>query len=155
MSIKAHCAPENSRIASEFPLPEGIAEHCSRIAARRCHPARSMYGRACALTPRLAKEVSADVKTFGKSRLAAIREIETRRAPGQHARERLLLCTDLLPLRIGHRRAAAGPPSRSRGTLFKIDGHQFLRVLNRQHFEANRVHKLENRCVCTYTQCER
>src|SRR5437764_10347570 len=90
MAVETHSMPQDSRVASEFSLPEGITEHCCRVARLvvimrgECAAQQRNYSE-------VAKEISADVKAFGKSRFAAVSEIEARRAPCQDARERLLL----------------------------------------------------------------
>src|SRR5690349_3262798 len=100
MTVEADRAPDDVWISAKFALPERVAHDgpgCVarwRIVLRRERASdRRFYAQSF-------EEAAADVQTFRVSRLAAGCEVESRRAPGENIRERLLLLPELLPLRV-------------------------------------------------------
>jgi len=59
----------------------------------------------------------------------------------------LLLRPDLIPLCVGQPRAAGREPACPHRISLEVNRHQFLRIVDWQHLEANGIDKLENRRV--------
>src|SRR4029079_19191875 len=91
----------------------------------------------CCLYAQYAKKIAVYIETFGITRFSSVDQIETRRAPGDKARERLLALLNLLPLGVGKIRAAARPPARASLIFVEINRDQFLPILDRQQSEPD------------------
>ena len=121
MTIEAQRTAERPRIAAKLSLPERVTDYRSGLPARqivvfsRENP--TQHWRHAEVT----EELSAHVESIGISGFPARREVKARRAPGQHARKRLLLFPNLLPLAISEPGAARGEPAGAERPLGKID----------------------------------
>ena len=99
MSVDTQLAADRGAIAPERPLPERVADDCSRRTAAGPVVVRPEHTSPRRRHAQRLEEPAADEHPFGRPPLAAAGEIELARAPCGDERERLLPALDLLPLR--------------------------------------------------------
>jgi hypothetical protein len=145
VAIEEHRLPHDRRIAAILALPERIAQHHARCATAldiigwRDQPAG---GRPHA---EHREEIAADPEGLRQALLAALREVDCRRAERHDVGEDLLLLENLLIERVCQRRPASVEGPRAAVARFHdADFGQLLGPIDRQRPEPQRVDELED-----------
>src|SRR5690242_9338914 len=81
MFVERHRSPDHSRIASEFALPESIADDRAKVPAARFVIRGSERPSKDGIHSEDRKEVATHVQALGPASLAALRKVEPLRAP--------------------------------------------------------------------------
>jgi hypothetical protein len=136
-------------------LPERVAEHDARRAALDVVGRRQQTAGG-GTNAEHGKEVAADPQCLPRALLAALREIERHRSPGDDVAEDVLLFLDLQVERIRQLRPSArerpGSPVRR---LDDADLGELFGPIDRQRAQADGVHQLEDRGVGAGAERER
>src|SRR5206468_11954645 len=99
------------------------------------------------------EKVAAHPEAAHFSRLAAAADEERRVPPRKEARERSLLSADLLPQRVGDLGVGIRRHAEAVNTISAYFG-QFLRMLNREAAQSDRVNQLKDCRVRADAECK-
>src|SRR5262249_24472245 len=136
------------RVSAVLALPEAMADDHTRRAASTLIVRRGEDAAHSRPDPQHFEKISAHPDRPRGAYLAALREVEAVRAPGEDTGKRLLPITDLLPDRIGYRRMRAVEVPPRAGHIGDAYFGQLLRGFDRQRAQSHRVEQLKDRRVC-------
>ena len=141
--------PANRRgVAAEFRLPESVADHHFRRAARRLIVRGREHTAQQRPDAEHSEEVAAHQQRRRESRLVIdAGQADAARAPGEHAGERFLPTVNLFPDRIRRARAPDAEIAARALHVGDTDLGQLVRRLDRKRPQAHGVEQLEERTV--------